>query len=312
MFKERYTQRIKEKALQLGFSDIGFSKAEYLQEEENRLKEWLDAGYNAGMDYMARNFEKRVNPTILVPGAKTVISVLLNYFPNHKQLHEDAPKVSKYAYGKDYHYTVKDKLKQLFKFIKEEIYPELEGRYFVDSAPVLDRAWAVRSGLGWIGKNTNLISKEWGSFVFIGELIINLELPVETVQVKNACGNCTQCIDACPTDALVKPYTVDANKCISYLTIENREDIPDAITGKFENWVFGCDICQDVCPWNKKAVPNEEPDFQPSDDFLNLTKDDWYNMDESRFMEMFSKSALKRTKYNGLKRNIYFLKKKVD
>jgi len=308
LLKQTYTQRIVEKALQFGFSDVGFAKVIRLHDEEKKLKDWLDTGYNAGMEYMANHFEKRVDPSLLVPGAKTVISFLLNYYPEQKQIHNDAPKVSKYAYGKDYHLTVKGKLKQLFDFIKEEIYPDLEGRYFVDSAPVLDRAWAEHSGLGWIGKNTNLISKRWGSFVFISELIINLELPVEVKMVKDACGSCTRCIDACPTNALVEPHTLDANRCISYLTIESRGDIPKEFKGMFENWVFGCDICQDVCPWNSKSIPTEEPDFYPSNDFLNLTKEDWNEMDESRFNEIFKQSPLKRTKYAGLRRNIEFLK----
>ncbi len=308
MFKEIYTKQIVDKALQLGFSDVGFAKVTRLNKEELRLKNWLDAGYKAEMEYMANNLEKRVDPSLLVPGAKTVISLLLNYYPKQKQLHDDAPKVSKYAYGKDYHYTVKYKLKKLYGFIKEEIYPELDGRYFVDSAPVMDRAWAVGSGLGWIGKNTNLINKRWGSFVFVSELIINLELPVDAKIVEDACGSCTNCIDACPTNALVEPYLLDANRCISYLTIENRGDIPDEFTGMFEDWVFGCDICQDVCPWNRKVTPNEEQDFQPSNDFLNLTKEDWSEMNETRFKELFQQSPLKRTKYTGLKRNIEFLK----
>ncbi len=310
LLKETYKRQIEDKALQLGFSDVGFAVVDRLHDEEHKLKGWLDAGYNAGMEYMANNFEKRVDPSLLVPGAKTVISLLLNYYPKEKQHHDDAPKVSKYAYGKDYHFTVKDKLKQLFNFIKEEIYPDLEGRLFVDSAPVLDRAWAVQSGLGWIGKNTNLINKKLGSFVFIGELIINLDLPVTKEPVKDSCGSCTLCIDACPTNALVDPHLLDANRCISYLTIENRGDIPDEFIGKFENWIFGCDICQDVCPWNRKLSPNDEPDFQPSDDFLSLTKEDWSKVDEKRFEEIFSQSPLKRTKYTGLKRNIEFLKKR--
>ena len=308
MLKEIYTQQIEDKALQLGFSDVGFAKVDRLCEEEQKLKGWLDLGYSAEMEYMTNNLEKRVDPSLLVPGAKTVISLLINYYPKQKQLHDDTPKVSKYAYGKDYHFTVKEKLKKLYGFIKEEIYPSLDGRYFIDSAPVLDRAWAVRSGLGWIGKNTNLINKKWGSFVFIGELIINLELPVECQIVKDACGSCTRCIDACPTNALVKPHVLDANRCISYLTIENREGIPEEFRGMFENWVFGCDICQDVCPWNRKISPNEEPDFQPSDHFLTLEKEDWNEMDETRFNELFRQSPLKRTKYAGLKRNVDFLK----
>jgi len=310
LLKETYKRQIEDKAFQLGFSDVGFAVVSRLHDEEQKLKGWLDADYNAGMEYMTNNFEKRVDPSLLVPGAKTVVSLLINYYPKEKPQHDDTPKVSKYAYGKDYHFTVKDKLKQLFNSIKEEIYPELEGRLFVDSAPVLDRAWAVRSGLGWIGKNTNLISKKWGSFVFIGELIINLDLPVNSEPVKDACGSCTRCIDACPTNALIEPHLLNANRCISYLTIENRGEISDEFVGKFDNWVFGCDICQDVCPWNKKLSPNDEPDFQPSDEFLNLTSEEWDKMDELRFREIFRQSPLKRTKYAGLKRNIEFLKKR--
>ncbi len=256
---------------------------------------------------MTNHFEKRVDPVKLVPGAKTVISVLLNYYPSQYPLHSDVPKVSKYAYGKDYHYTVRGKLKQLFDFIKENIYPELEGRWFVDSAPVLDRAWAVRSGLGWIGKNTNLINKKWGSFVFIGELIVNLELREEAEEVRNACGTCTRCIDACPTGAITEPYIIDANRCISYLTIENKDDIPDEFKGKFDNWVFGCDICQDVCPWNSKPIPTNEPDFKPSEQFRKMTIEDWVDLNEEKFDELFRQTPLERTGFNGLKRNINFL-----
>jgi len=256
---------------------------------------------------MERNFEKRVDPAILVPGARSVISVLLNYTPGERQRHPDAPKVSRYAYGRDYHFTIKEKLRKLFSFIKEEIFPGLEGRIFTDSAPVLDRAWAVRAGLGWIGKNTNLINKKWGSFVFIGEIISNLEVEPDTLQVKNACGNCTRCIDACPTGAITKPYTIDANKCISYLTIENKNEIPEEFTGKFDGWVFGCDICQEVCPWNKSPIPTSEPDFTPGNDFLGMTKKDWEELDEERFDELFIHTPLERIKHNGLRKNINFL-----
>ncbi len=271
-----------------------------------RLKEWLDAGYNAGMGYMAKNFEKRVGLAELVPGAVSVISVLLNYYPKETQ-QPGVPKVSRYAYGRDYHFTIKEKLRELFAFIKEEIYPGLKGRIFTDSAPVLDRAWAVRAGLGWIGKNSNLINKRWGSFVFIGEIISNLEIEDEAEQVKDACGTCTRCIDACPTGALTKPYTVDANKCISYLTIENNGDIPSKFKGKFDNWIFGCDICQEVCPWNKKAIPTEEPDFKPREEFLKMTLKDWQKLDEKRFKELFRETPVERTKHKGLRRNIDFL-----
>ena len=307
MIQTSFILKIKQKALELGFSDIGFAKVRHLSEEEEHLKQWLDAGFNAGMGYMENHFGKRVDPAKLVPGAKTVISVLLNYYPAETQKHKDVPVISKYAYGLDYHFTVKEKLKKLFDFIKEDIYPGLEGRYFTDSAPVLDRAWAVRAGLGWIGKNSNLISKKWGSFVFIGELIVNIDIEEERKEVKNACGTCTRCIDACPTGALVKPYTVDAGKCISYLTIENKDDIPDKFKDKFDNWVFGCDICQDVCPWNSKLIPSEEPDFQPKEEFLKMTRSDWINLNEKEFDELFSQTPLERTKFKGLRRNIDFL-----
>ncbi len=256
---------------------------------------------------MENYFGKRVNPQKLVPGAKSVISVLINYYPKETQRHNDAPIVSKYAYGRDYHFTVKDKLKQLFNFIKADIFPGLEGRFFVDSAPVLDRAWAVRAGLGWIGKNGNLISKKWGSFVFIGELIVNVEIEDEAEEVKNACGSCTRCIDACPTGAILQPYTIDANRCISYLTIENKGAVPGEFKGKFNNRVFGCDICQDVCPWNKKPEPAEEQDFQPKVEFLQMTAHDWKDMNEEKFDELFTHTALERTGFKGLRRNIDFL-----
>ena len=315
LIKQTYACRIREEALRLGFSDIGFAAVEHLKADEEYLKSWLNQGFHAGMGYMGNHFDKRVNPALLVDGARTVVSVLMNYYPKSGQTDPSAPKIARYAYGKDYHFVIKEKLQILFDFIKKEIYPELEGRFFTDSAPVLDRAWAKKSGLGWIGKNTNLIHKKLGSFVFIGELIINLELPGGE-PVKEACGRCRRCLDACPTGALMAPYQLDANKCTSYLTIEHKGDIPEVFRGKLDNWVFGCDICQEVCPWNWKARPTQEEAFQPQGDLLKLSPDQWFQLDEDTFREIFRKSAVKRAKYAGLKRNLDFLattvKKKGD
>ncbi|MBI9060766.1 MAG: tRNA epoxyqueuosine(34) reductase QueG [Marinilabiliaceae bacterium] len=306
LIKQTYARRIREEALRLGFSDIGFASVEHLKDDEEYLKSWLNQGFHAGMGYMANHFDKRVNPALLVEGAKTVVSVLMNYYPESGQADSAAPKIARYAYGKDYHFVIKEKLQKLFDFIKKEICPELGGRFFTDSAPVLDRAWARKSGLGWIGKNTNLIHKKLGSFVFIGELIINLELPGGE-PVKEACGRCRLCLDACPTGALMAPYQLDANKCTSYLTIEHKGDIPEVFRGKLDNWVFGCDICQEVCPWNRKARPTQEEAFQPHGDLLKLLPDQWFQLDEDAFREIFRKSAVKRAKYTGLKRNLDFL-----
>lgn len=301
-----YQQQIKEKALDLGFSDIGFSVVDHLADDELKLQQWLSNGHQAGMNYMNNHFDKRVNPGLLVEGAKSVISVLLNYAPKELQQDENAPKIARYAYGKDYHFVIKDKLQQLYNFIKEEIYTSLEGRVFTDSAPVLDRAWAKKAGLGWVGKNTNLIHKKLGSYFFIAELISNLEVQ-SAEEIKEACGGCQRCIDACPTGALIAPYRLDSNKCISYLTIEHREAIPEEFEGQFENWAFGCDICQEACPWNWKARPTKEIEFEPHPDFLSLSKEEWNSLSEERFKEVFRKSALKRTKFAGLKRNLKFL-----
>lgn len=257
------------------------------------------------MEYMENHFEKRLDPTKLVPDSKSVISLLLNYYPQKLQ-NEGSFKLSKYAYGTDYHFVIKDKLKTLLAYIQEEI-GEVHGRAFVDSAPVLDKVWAARSGLGWIGKHSNLLTQEVGSFYFVAELIVDLELEYDT-QVTDHCGSCTACIDACPTQAIVDPYVVDGSKCISYFTIELREQIPDSVKGQFEDWMFGCDICQDVCPWNRFSKPHNEPLFNPHPDMLDMTKKDWAEITEDVFQGLFRKSAVKRTKFTGLKRNINFLK----
>ncbi len=302
--REKYTKLIKTEATRLGFMSCGISKAEFLEDEAPRLEQWLNENRNGEMGYMENHFDKRLDPTLLVPGAKSVVSLLLNYFPQETQ-REDSYKLSKYAYGRDYHFVIKDKLKQLLHFINEEI-GEVGGRAFVDSAPVLDKAWAAKSGLGWIGKNSNLLSKKTGSFFFIAELIIDLELEYDT-PVTDHCGSCTACIDACPTDAIYEPYKVDGSKCISYYTIELKDSIPESEKGKFEDWMFGCDICQDVCPWNRFSKPHNEPLFDPHPDLLQMTKHDWEEITRETFNEIFRKSAVKRTKYDGLKRNINFL-----
>ena len=300
------TERIKIKAKELGFLDCGISEARFLSEEKERLLKWLQEEMHGEMKYMANNQDKRLDPRLLVDNARSVISLLLNYFPAEKQVDPEAPVLSKYAFGTDYHYVMKDKLGELLKFIQSEIAP-CQGRCFVDSAPVLDRAWAARAGLGWIGKNTNLISPQHGSFFFIGELIIDLELEADDKIVHDHCGTCTRCLEACPTQALVAPFVLDARRCISYQTIENHGDIDPALKGKFENRVFGCDICQDVCPWNLKSEIHHEPAFSPDYKLMNLTKSEWKSMDKPLFNKLFRNSAVKRTRYEGLKRNLEFL-----
>jgi len=284
----------------------GVSKAEFLEEEAPRLEKWLESNMHGNMNYMENNFDQRLDPTLLVDGAKSVVSLALNYFPEKVQS-DDTFKLSKYAYGEDYHFIIKYKLKELMKFIHQEI-GEVGGRVFVDSAPVLDRAWAKKSGLGWIGKNANLINKEAGSFFFIAELIIDLELEADG-PVKDYCGTCTACIDECPTDAIPEPYVVDGSKCISYLTIELKDEIiPKDFQGKMESWMFGCDICQDVCPWNRFSKPHNEPLLNPKPNLLGLNKKDWEDLTEEVFRDLFKNSPVKRTKFKGLKRNIDFLK----
>ena len=301
---QEYTNAIKQKAKKLGFSAVGISKADFLEKESHKLKEWLNNGFHGEMKYMENHFEKRTDPSLLVEGAKSIISVLYNYCPEEKQI-DNTYKISKYAYGKDYHLVLKEKLNQLLEYIKSDI-KEVTGRAFVDSAPVMDKVWAAKSGLGWIGKNTNLISREFGSFFFIGELIIDLQLEYD-IPTKDYCGTCTKCIDACPTKAL-RPYQLDARKCISYLTIEKKGEIPDEFKGKWTDWIFGCDICQDVCPWNTKIKSHTEEKFIISDLLQNRKIEDWQNINKSEFKKLFKDSPVERTKYEGFKRNIEFLK----
>ncbi len=304
--KAIFTRKIKDKAIELGFAGVGISKAERLDLAAERLQNWLDKGFHGEMGYMANHFEKRVDPTLLVDGAKSVISLMYNYHSEDKQIDKSAPKISKYARGKDYHFILKDRLKTLFNFIHEEITP-ITGRVFTDSAPVLERDWAVRSGLGWRGKHTLMVNPKKGSYFFLAELIIDLELEYDSA-MKDYCGTCTRCIDVCPTDAIdPNGYEMDGSKCISYLTIELKGDIPTKFEGKMDNWMFGCDACQDVCPWNRFSTPHQEPEFLPHPDLLKMTKDDWNNLTQERFSELFKKSPVKRTKYSGLKRNIEFL-----
>lgn len=276
-----------------------------MEEEAPRLEAWLKNNAHGQMGYMENHFDKRLNPTLLVDDSKSVISLLLNYYPQETQI-ADSYKISKYAYGQDYHFVIKEKLKEFLFSIQENI-GEVSGRAFVDSAPVLDKAWAAKSGLGWIGKNSNLLSKQVGSFFFIAELIVDLELEYDNA-VTDHCGSCTKCIDACPTGAIIAPYVVDGSKCISYFTIELKDNIPQEMKGKFDDWAFGCDVCQDVCPWNRFSKPHNEPLFSPNPELLSLTKKDWEEITEETFRAVFKNSAVKRAKYDGLKRNIDFLK----
>ena len=300
-----YSQLIKTEAKKLGFLSCGISKAEFLEDEAPRLERWLKDGKHGKMTYMENHFDKRLDPRLLVPDAKSIISLLFNYYTPLDQL-DGAPKISKYAYGKDYHHVIKDKLKQLFQIINNKI-GEVSGRVFVDSAPVMEKSWAVRSGLGWQGKNTNLISKKAGSFFFIAELIVDLELEYDT-PVTDHCGTCTACIDACPTEALT-PYHIDASKCISYLTIELKDQIPTTFKSKMDDWAFGCDVCQDVCPWNRFSKQHSEPLFNPSSEVINYTQKNWEEITHETFNIIFKNSAIKRTGFKGFKRNISFLKK---
>lgn len=303
--KQLHTDLIKTEAKRLGFLSCGISKAGFLEEEAPRLEKWLKKNSHGKMQYMENHFDKRLDPTKLVEDSKSVISLLLNYYPSHEQI-TDSYKLSKYAYGMDYHVVIKEKLKSLLEFIQEEI-GEVHGRAFVDSAPVLDKAWAAKSGLGWIGKHSNLLTQQVGSFYFIAELIVDLELEYD-LPTTDHCGTCTACIDACPTQAITEPYVVDGSKCISYFTIELKENIPIEFKGKMDDWMFGCDVCQDVCPWNRFSKPHNEPLFNPHPELLSLTKKDWEDITEDVFKKVFKDSAVKRTKFSGLTRNINFLK----
>lgn len=297
---------IKAESNSLGFFDCGFSPARHLPNDEKRMEIWLKEGKNATMGYLERNREKRYNPTLLVEEAKTIITVLYNYYPSVKLKETHNFKISKYAYGKDYHYIIKEKLKTLLQKIELNT-GERSARIFVDSAPVLDKAWARESGLGFVGKNTTLINKNGGSFFFIGHLIIDIEIENEIKAVANSCGTCTKCIQACPTNAL-EPFKLDANKCISYLTIESKEDIPEIFSGKFEDYIFGCDICMDVCPWNRFSTSSNESLLQPSEDLRKMQKEDWKNLSKEKFKSLFKGTAVERTGFKGLKRNIDFVK----
>ena len=303
--KSTYSQLIKAEAKRLGFLSCGISKAGFLEEEAPRLENWLNQNHHGEMKYMENHFDKRLNPTLLVDDAKSVISLLLNYYPSEIQ-NTDSYKISKYAYGQDYHFVIKEKLQELLQTIQTEI-GEVSGRAFVDSAPVLDKAWAAKSGLGWIGKNSNLLTQQLGSFYFIAELVVDLDLEYDYATTDH-CGTCTACIDACPTEAIVSPYVVDGSKCISYFTIELKENIPQEMKGKMDDWIFGCDVCQDVCPWNRFSKSHNEPLFNPNPELLSMTKKDWEEITEDTFKKVFKNSAVKRTKLDGLKRNIKFLK----
>ena len=303
--KEKHSIQIKQWATELGFSHCGIAKAEFLEAEAPKLEEWLKRSYQGEMHYMENHFDMRLDPRILVPDAKSVISLTYNYYTDQKQ-NEDAPKISRYAYGEDYHHVVKDKLKILLQHMQETI-GDLNGRCFVDSAPVMERAWASKAGIGWIGKHSLLINKTQGSFFFLAEIIVDAELEYDAHFATDHCGTCTACMDACPTNAIVENKVLDGSKCISYFTIELKDAIPTSYKDKFDDWMFGCDICQDVCPWNRFSKQHNEPKFTPNPKLLAMNRREWQEITEDVFNELFKKSAVKRTKYEGLKRNILFL-----
>lgn len=303
--KEKHTQIIKAESKRLGFLSCGISKATFLEEEAPRFETWLKNGHHGEMKFMEDYFDKRLDPRLLVDGAKSVVSLLINYYPSELQ-NKDSYKISKYAYGKDYHNVIKKKLKKLLNALRTEI-GEISGRAFIDIAPIMDKAWAAKSGLGWIGKHSNLITQQVGSFYFIAELIIDLELEYDNPTTDH-CGTCTACIDTCPTQAIIEPYIVDGSKCISYYTIELKDNLPVEAKGKMEDWMFGCDICQDVCPWNKFSKSHSEPLFNPNPELLSFSKKDWEEITEDTFEQVFKGTPIKRTQYKGLTRNIDFLK----
>lgn len=302
---QQNTHFVKKNALRLGFDYCGIARAQRLEEDAKRLENWLHKGMHGQMQYMEKHFDLRIDPSQLVPGAKSVITVAKNYYPATAQ-NPELPKISKYAWGKDYHEVIKQELNELLQAIREEI-GEVNGRGFVDSAPVLERTWAAKSGLGWVGKNGNLINKQSGSFYFIATLITDLELIYDDPMAKDYCGSCTRCIDACPTDAILPGKVIDGSKCISYFTIELKDLIPADKKGQFDNWLFGCDTCQDVCPWNRFSRPHQEKDFEPLPGLLNMTADDWEQMTEEHFKKQFRDSPLKRTKFKGIRRNLHFI-----
>ncbi|UZD21597.1 tRNA epoxyqueuosine(34) reductase QueG [Algoriphagus halophytocola] len=305
---EKNASILKSTAKRLGFDFCGIAKAGFLEEEAPKLEEWLNRNYNGQMGYLANHFDKRLDPTKLVEGAKTVVSLIYNYYPEQKLPEApDSIKLAKYAYGEDYHFVIREKLNEFLEILREEI-GEIDGRGFVDSAPVMERQWAQKAGLGWLGKNSLLLNREMGSFFFLAELIINLEVTPDIPLAKDYCGTCTACIDACPTDAIVDNGVIDGSRCISYLTIELKDAIPSEFKGKMENWAFGCDICQDVCPWNRFSKPHQEPRFQPHPELAGFSNRDWEEITEETFRKVFKKSAVKRTKLAGLKRNVDFLK----
>ena len=306
--KNYYTDFVKNKAIDLGFISCGISESGFLEDEVGIFENWLKNNYHGKMSYMERNFDKRMDTTKLVAGSKSVISLLFNYYPS-KEINNDSFKISKYAYGKDYHFIIKDKLKSLLSSMRNEI-GEIDGRVFVDSAPIMEKAWAKKSGLGWVGKNTNLISKKTGSFFFIAEIIVDLELEYDG-EVTDHCGSCTTCLDACPTDALYEPYKIDASKCISYFTIELKDQFPNDLKKDFNDWIFGCDICQDVCPWNKFSIPNKEPLLNPKNEINKYSKKDWLELTDEVFKVVFKETPLERTKFKGLKRNIQYANDQV-
>jgi epoxyqueuosine reductase len=296
---------VKELAADLGFSHCGISKADFLSEEAPRLEQWLKLGYQGRMSYLERNFDKRLDPRLLVPAAKSVVSLLYNHFPKKDLAKPGQFKIAKYAYGEDYHFVIKKKLKELLHRFREKV-GDVQGRAFVDSAPVMERAWAARGGLGWIGKNSLLLNRTMGSYFFIAELILDIELEPDG-PVGDYCGTCTACMDACPTDAIPRAGVVDGSRCISYFTIELKDEIPPDVKGKFENWIFGCDICQDVCPWNRFAQSHREPALDPPDELREMKKSDWREITEEVFSKIFRKSAVKRAGLAGLRRNIRFV-----
>ena len=304
MQSKKYADLIKKRAFELGFDSCGIARAGFLESEAPRLENWLKQGMHGRMSYMENHFDMRLDPRLLVEGAKSVISLTYNYFPEKTQ-RNGSYKIAKYAYGTDYHFVVKEKLKELLNFIQEEI-GEVNGRAFVDSAPILEHAWAQKAGIGWVGKNSLTLSKQKGSFFFLSELILDLDLEYDEPMKTDHCGTCTKCIDACPTEAILPGKTVDGSKCISYFTIELKEEIPTEMAGKFDDWIFGCDICQDVCPWNRFSLPHKEEKFHPNEEILNYSKSDWEEITEDVFKKIFQKSPVKRIKFEGFKRNIWF------